>query len=458
AIGGANRVIAWRASRHRRLLAALRKRRFVPVVQPIVDATTGACLGAEVLMRWKHPSRGLVPPLEFIDFAERSGLIVPMSALLMGTARAQLLELAAVRPSLVFSFNVTPAQLRQPGFAAELLDIFDAEPLGPSRVVLELTERDLVDAQVRDQLSRLRDLGFRIAIDDFGTGQSSLALLQELPVDRLKIDRAFVRTIEPGVGDPPVLEAIVDLAHRLRLGMIAEGVETPEQRDWLRSRGVQALQGYLHGRPMTVIDFREWLGRHDPAPGAPLPDVALDLAEVADAVRAAPALRRDRWYHLRRYPDCLLGSELVDWWVRTRGLSRDAAVRLGRRLVAKGWLLHVHEEHDFEDGPFFYQLVSQQAQRDTVAPLPHDLPPTGQTLAWLQGEAGVQAGTRVSGLLLHRNAVSGREVVDALSRAGNLSRERAIQCGHALLRAGRLRHVFEERGFSDAGTAHFYFG
>lgn len=457
AVSGANRAIARRASRHRQLTTALRKRRFVPVVQPIVDATTGACLGAEVLMRWKHPSRGLVPPLEFIDYAERSGLIVPMSDLLMRTARDQLAELAAARPSLVFSFNATPAQLRLPDFAASLLDVFDGAPIGPSRVVIELTERDLVDAQVRDQLTRLRALGFRIAIDDFGTGQSSLALLQDLPVDRLKIDREFVRTVEPGVGDPPVLDAIIDLAHRLELGMIAEGVETPMQQAWLRARGVQALQGYLTGRPMTVIDFRTWLAQHDPAPDQPLPDAAVDLAEVADAIRAAPGLRRDRWHHLRRYPDCLVGADLVAWWSRTRGLSRDDAVRLGRRLVAKGWLLHVHEEHDFEDGPYFYQLVSRQTQQDTAVPLPSDLPPTGQTLAWLLGEAGVRPGPRVRGLIQHRNAVSGHEVVEALRRAGSLSRERAILCGHALLRAGRLRHVSDESGFSEAGTAHFYF-
>ncbi len=457
ALAGTNRAIALRASRHRQVSTALRKRRFVPVVQPIVDAATGACLGAEVLMRWKHPARGLVPPLEFIDYAERSGLIIPMSELLMRTAREQLAEIAAARPSLVFSFNATPAQLRLPGFARTLLDIFDGEPIGPSRVVVELTERDLVDAQVRTQLARLRALGFRIAIDDFGTGQSSLALLQDLPVDRLKIDREFVRTIEPGVGDPPVLDAIIGLSHRLGLGMIAEGVETPLQRDWLRSRGVQALQGYLPGRPMTVIDFAAWLGSHDPSPGQGLPDAAQDLAEVADAIRAAPGLQRDRWYHLRRYPRCLLGSELAAWLSRTRGLSQAQALKLGRRLVARGWLIHVTEEHDFEDGPFFYQLVSHQTQQDTALPLPADLPATGQTLAWLQGAAGVRPGPRASGLLLHRDSVSGREVVDALVRAGNLPRDRAILCGHALLRAGRLRHVFEERGFSDAGSAHFYF-
>lgn len=452
----ANHLIAYRASRHRQLLTALRKRRFVPVVQPIVDARTGACLGAEILMRWKHPARGLVPPLEFIDYAERSGLIVPMAALLMRTARAQLTEIAAARPSLLFAFNVTPAQLRLPDFADSLVRIFDGEPIGPSRVVIELTERDLVDAQVRDQLAHLRTLGFRIAIDDFGTGQSSLALLQELPVDRLKVDREFVRTIEPGATEAPVLEAIIGLAHRLDLPLIAEGVETPQQRDWLRERGVQALQGYLPGRPMTVIDFGSWLARHDPAPERPLPDTDHDLAEVADALRTAPQLQRDRWYRLRRYRHCLLGSELVTWWSQTRGVSRAEAVRLGRRLVARGWLSHVHEEHDFEDGPFFYQLVSRQTQLDTAAPLPSDLPPTGQTAAWLHGDAGVRPGRRVRGLLLHHDAVSGREVVDALARAGQLSRERAVLCGRALLRAGRLRHVLDERGFVDSSSAHFF--
>jgi EAL domain-containing protein (putative c-di-GMP-specific phosphodiesterase class I) len=462
-VGLGNALANRHSSRALRLQRALRKRRFSPVVQPIVDADTGECLGAEVLMRWKHPARGLVPPAEFIDYAERSGLIVPMSDLLMRQAHRQLSELALAYPALYFSFNITPAQLRTPGFSATLLEIFDGEPLGPSRVLLELTERDLVDEQVRAEMTRLRAFGFRIAIDDFGTGQSSLAVLQDLPIDRLKIDRAFINTISNEADNQPVLDAIIALAKRLKMSMVAEGIETVLQHEYLKASGVQALQGYLFGRPMIPADFRTWLdaksakaqGLTDTVGFNPL---TIDLALVMDDLEFARAsLLKLRTHNLRRYRNCLLGNELISWLSKRYDCSRAQGLRLGQRLAARGLVVHVVEEHDLEDAPYFYQLVPHQAIAETLRPGPASSSNPQQWLAWLQGAQGVTPGVRCAGLLRFRNVVSGSELVDALARSGGLSRDAAIAAGVQLMRTGHLRHVFDEHGFSDSGKQHYHF-
>lgn len=464
---GFNRRQQQLSSRALRLQRALKKRRFAPVVQPIVDAQTQACVGVEILMRWKHPLRGLIPPAEFIDYAERSGLIVPMSDLLMRQAHRQLAEIAIDYPHLYFSFNVTPTQLRMPGFAQSLLDIFNGQPIGPSRVLLELTERDLVDEQIRDEMTRLRSYGFKIAIDDFGTGQSSLAVLQDLVIDRLKIDRAFVNTISEKADDQPVLDAIITLAHRLRLSMVAEGIETPLQHQYLKLKAVQSLQGYLFSRPLTPLDFSMWLSaqthNNAQAPLSPQAQLApvslrLNLTQVMDDLREGrTALERNRWFRLRRYNACFLGSELIDWLCSQYQCDRGQALVIGQRLVGRGLLVHVMEEHDFEDGPYFYRLVPIEATSEMLRPrsLAHSGPK--QWLGWLHGSHGVIAGDRYAGFLKFRDVVSGAEMVGALCKAGGLSRADATVAGVHLMRSGMIRHVFDERGFVDSPSEHYHF-
>ena len=462
---GFNRHQQQLSSRALRLQRALKKRRFAPVVQPIVCAQTQTCLGVEILMRWKHPLRGLIPPAEFIDYAERSGLIVPMSDLLMRQAHRQLAEIAIEHPHLYFSFNVTPTQLRMPGFVQSLLDIFNGQPIGPSRVLLELTERDLVDEQIRDEMTRLRSYGFKIAIDDFGTGQSSLAVLQDLVIDRLKIDRAFVNTISEKENDQPVLDAIITLAHRLNLSMVAEGIETPLQHQYLKDKGVQSLQGYLFSRPLTPLDFSMWLGAQTQTNGARSPQVQsapvslrLNLTQVMDDLRdGRAALERTRWFHFRRYNCCLLGSELIDWLCGRYQCDREQALVIGQRLVGRGLLVHVMEEHDFKDGAYFYRLIPIEATNEMVRPqlLAHSGPK--QWLGWLHGSHGVIAGDRYAGILKFRDVISGAEMVDALGRAGGLSRADAAIAGVHLMRSGMIRHVFDERGFVDSSSEHYHF-
>ena len=254
-----NQRLAARGSPERRMRQAIRKRRFEPVVQPIVCVDTGHCIGVEVLMRWRHPTRGLLAPAEFIDLAEQTGLIVEMSDIIMRKARDQLAPIVRARPGMYVSFNVTSAQLRDPEFATRATGIFDAVSLAPQQVILELTERELVDPRGMRSLEQLRASGFRIAMDDFGTGESSLAVLQTLSFDRIKIDREFVRTIDSTTTSRPILDTVIRLGRDLGVPLIAEGIETQAQWDYLVARGVQSVQGYLIARPMRIDDFGSWL-------------------------------------------------------------------------------------------------------------------------------------------------------------------------------------------------------
>lgn len=289
-----NTRLAQRASPERRLRRAVRQRRFEPVIQPIVDARTGRCLGGEVLMRWDHPIRGMVAPAEFVGLAEQTGLIVPMTQILMRKARDRLAPTLRRSPDLYFSFNVTVSQLADPQFPDELDALFDDQSLPPRNVVVEMIERDAVDERVNAGLRELRRRGYRIAIDDFGTGQSSLAVLARIECDRLKIDREFVRAIDEEAINRPVLDAIIELSHRLKLPAIAEGVETPAQRAYLVAQGVAALQGYLIARPMPIGDFGPWLDENeswvDQAEAAARQTANGGPVESADALLHAQAL------------------------------------------------------------------------------------------------------------------------------------------------------------------------
>ncbi len=254
-----NVALARRFSLERRLKMALRKRQFEPVIQPIVDAQTGRCRGGEVLMRWRHPARGLLAPGEFMGLADKLGLTSRMTMLTVARARDQLITVLKNHPELYFSFNVEASQLRDPEFHNEMERLFETDLIQPQNVVLELVEREAVDAQARVALSRLRSKGYRVAIDDFGTGQSSLALLSEIEFDILKIDRSFITAIDDTEMGRTVLEAILELARQLGVGTIAEGVETPEQHVLLVEGGVKSIQGFLISRPMPVAQFEQWL-------------------------------------------------------------------------------------------------------------------------------------------------------------------------------------------------------
>ncbi|MBE0488938.1 MAG: EAL domain-containing protein [Halomonas sp.] len=216
----------------------------------------GAVIGVEALLRWQHPVRGLVSPGEFIPLAEENRLIVPIGHWVLETACRQLAAWALdpARAALSLSVNVSPRQFREPDFVERVLETLEATGAPASRLKLEVTESLLLEArdEARLRMLELRERGVRFALDDFGTGYSSLAYLKRLPLDQLKIDQSFVRDLLEDEASEAIVASILALAESLQLEVVAEGVETESQRDWLVAHGCRVLQGYLFGRPVPV--------------------------------------------------------------------------------------------------------------------------------------------------------------------------------------------------------------
>jgi diguanylate cyclase (GGDEF)-like protein/PAS domain S-box-containing protein len=229
--------------------------------QPQVDVH-GRMTGAEALLRWQHPRRGLVPPAEFIPLAEETGLILPIGHWVLSTACTQLLAWAS-RPEmahLTLAVNVSARQFRHPDFVEQVLAVLDYTGANPQKLKLELTESLLLD-DVEDIIAKMTALkahGVGFSLDDFGTGYSSLSYLKRLPLDQLKIDQSFVRDVLTDPDDAAIARTIVALAQSLRLDVIAEGVETEEQRDFLERNGCHAYQGYLFSRPLPLEAFERF--------------------------------------------------------------------------------------------------------------------------------------------------------------------------------------------------------
>ena len=226
-------------------------------------------VGAEALIRWTHPVRGMVPPLEFIPLAEETGLIVPMGEWVLRTACTQLRRWQAhpATAGLQLAVNVSARQFRQADFIDQVVAVLRETGARPEQLKLELTESlalENVDDTI-DKMHALRALGLRFSMDDFGTGQSSLAYLTRLPLDQLKIDQSFVRNIGIQQADALIVQTIIGMAQSLGIDVIAEGVETEEQRAFLERHGCSLWQGFLMGRPAPV----EELERRLMAPAAP---------------------------------------------------------------------------------------------------------------------------------------------------------------------------------------------
>ena len=250
------------------LRRAVEEQQFVLHYQPIMSLSEDRVLGTEVLVRWDHPTRGLVPPDEFIPLAEDSGLIVPIGSWVLERSCVQMAAWNAQRPGapLYLSVNLSPRQLRS-GIVDTVAGALERSGLDPRQLVLEVTESAFVDDDADvEALHALRELGVRLAVDDFGTGYSSLNYLRRLPVDVVKIDRSFVRELSHGSDDEALVDAIVRLCRALGMLVIAEGVETPGEASVLAGLGVPAAQGYLFARPSPATDLEELLGASaDPA-------------------------------------------------------------------------------------------------------------------------------------------------------------------------------------------------
>jgi diguanylate cyclase (GGDEF)-like protein/PAS domain S-box-containing protein len=249
----------------RELRQAITNDELVLYYQPIARTTDGRICGFEALVRWQHPSRGLVPPMEFIPLAEESGLIVPLGEWALRRACA---DAAAWDRPLRVAVNLSPLQLHQPDLVNLVDAVLEETGLVPHRLELEITEGALFHDQKRaiDILRNLKGLGVRIAMADFGTGFSSLSSLQSFPFDKLKIDKSFVEKIERDDRAMAIVKAILGLGRSLEIPVVAEGVETDAQLQFLRGESCAEVQGYAIGRPMPVRDIAGWTTATGAAP------------------------------------------------------------------------------------------------------------------------------------------------------------------------------------------------
>ena len=221
--------------------------------QPIVDSRTHEMLSLEALVRWEHPVRGVLPPSDFLPVAYRTGLIVELGQFVLRSACEQTALWRRKRPGLSVAVNVSHRELLHPEFSSQVAGVLAMTGLEPEALYLEVTETVLAaEEQITDILQPLTDMGVRCSLDDFGTGHSSLSRLRQLSLDRVKIDRSFVAEIaEDDSEGAPLLVSIVGLAHSIGLSVVAEGVETKQQADFLAAHGCDELQGYYFSRPVS---------------------------------------------------------------------------------------------------------------------------------------------------------------------------------------------------------------
>ncbi|WP_210404536.1 bifunctional diguanylate cyclase/phosphodiesterase [Chroococcidiopsis sp. TS-821] len=230
--------------------------------QPQISLHTGRIIGVETLIRWQNPTRGLVSPAKFIPIAEETGLIVPIGEWVLRTACAQSLAWQAQGfPALKMAVNLSARQFKQQNLVETVTQVLNTTGLDPSYLELELTESLMVDniQQSISIMQQLHSMGIVLSVDDFGTGYSSLNYLKRFPIHTLKIDRSFVRDLVVDSDDAAIVDAIISLAHSLNLSVIAEGVETQEQLNYLQTRGCDEVQGYYFSRPLPANFFTQLL-------------------------------------------------------------------------------------------------------------------------------------------------------------------------------------------------------
>jgi diguanylate cyclase (GGDEF)-like protein/PAS domain S-box-containing protein len=230
--------------------------------QPQIDSVTGQVHCMEALLRWFHPERGLVPPTTFIPIAEEAGLIIPIGEWVLEEACRQAQSWRTDRGwNLRVAVNLSPRQFHQKDFPEIISRILESTGLPPHYLELEITESNAMQnpEMAIKMLAELKSMGLRIAIDDFGTGYSSLSYLRRFPIDALKIDQSFVRDIESNENDAAIVSAVIAMAHKLRLTVIAEGVETEPQSHFLREQQCEQMQGFLFSHPKPIEDLDEFM-------------------------------------------------------------------------------------------------------------------------------------------------------------------------------------------------------
>jgi diguanylate cyclase (GGDEF)-like protein len=254
-----------RAAMEEELRVAINQEQFLLYYQPQVDQ--GMVVGAEALVRWKHPRRSILAPAEFISLSEETGLILPLGDWVLEAACRQLAAWADRESTahLSIAVNISARQLRQQEFVEKVLAALERTGANPENLELELTESMLVEniEEVIAKMTELKLHGLKFSLDDFGTGYSSLSYLRRLPLDRLKIDRAFVRDILADTCGGAIAQAIVSLSCAMGLPVLAEGVESEEQREFLAGLGCHLYQGYLFSRPVPLEEFEKLLERQE---------------------------------------------------------------------------------------------------------------------------------------------------------------------------------------------------
>jgi EAL domain-containing protein (putative c-di-GMP-specific phosphodiesterase class I) len=251
-----------RAALEADLRLALQEKQFKLYYQPQVYHNR-QIIGAEVLLRWQHPERGLVSPLDFIPLAEETGLILPIGQWVLETACGQIKawEDSIHTQHLHLSVNVSARQFYQSDFVEQVNQALKHSAINPDKLKLELTESLVLDdvADTIRKMNALREIGVRFSMDDFGTGHSSLAYLTQLPLDQLKIDQSFVRNIGIKPNDSVIVQTIIGMGNNLGMDIVAEGVETEAQRVFIQQHGCPIYQGYLFSKPVPLEEFEEIL-------------------------------------------------------------------------------------------------------------------------------------------------------------------------------------------------------
>jgi len=255
------------------LRRAIEHQQLVLHYQPKVDAHSRRVLGVEALVRWQHPTHGLVPPDEFIPLAERTGLITPLTHHVLDAALRQCRAWQQAGHELSVAVNISTRRLLDLAFPDEVADLLAAWQVPARLLVLEITESTIMTdpARALEVLGRLNEMGVQLAIDDFGTGYSSMAYLKSLPVHELKVDRSFVAQMTSNTSDAVIVRSTVDLGRNLGLRVVAEGVE--DQTTWqeLDALGCDAIQGYHVSRPVPADDLTSWLTQQQAATPHPEP-------------------------------------------------------------------------------------------------------------------------------------------------------------------------------------------
>jgi len=239
---------------------ALSREEFVVYYQPQVDAQSGEVVGMEGLVRWQHPDMGLIAPSKFLPFAHETGLIIPLDNWVMKTAMTQfaLWYQAGLNPG-VLALNLTMVQLKNEHFVSTLQGLMSETGCQPQWLELEVTEGQIMqDANLAIQiLNEIKALGISLAIDDFGTGYSSLSQLKHLPINKLKIDKSFIHDLPDDEDDVMISKSIIALSKNMSLTVIAEGVETEAQKDFLLENGCHYIQGYFYSKPLPAADIEQ---------------------------------------------------------------------------------------------------------------------------------------------------------------------------------------------------------